>query len=74
MARTKNENVPPKRPPTGSHTKAFESDRISSQIDEFEKSGGRVEKLGVTRYVNKPAPAKQAKSVPVIPGARPRGR
>ncbi len=74
MASTKNENCPPKGSPAGSHSKAFESERISSQIDDFEKSGGRVEKLGVTRYANKPAPAKQIKPGPAAPGERTRLR
>jgi len=70
MARTTNEIVPPTSPPSGSHNnspKYLESDRISSQIDAFEKSGGHIEKLGVTRYVNKPAPTKPTRSDPARP-------
>ena len=70
MARTTNESVPPKGPPPGSHSnsqKYFESERISSQIEAFEKSGGHIEKLGVTRYVNKPTPNKQTASGPSRP-------
>jgi len=56
--------------------KRIESEQISSHIDAFEKSGGRVEKLGVTRVLQKvspdprtatPAPAK----TPAAPRARP---
>lgn len=36
--------------------KRIESEQISSHIDAFEKSGGRVEKLGVTRVLQKVAP------------------
>ena len=65
MARTPSESIPSRGPPPGSHSnsqKYFESERISSQIDAFEKSGGHIERLGVTRYVNKPAPTKQTRS------------
>jgi hypothetical protein len=70
MTRTTNEIVPPKGPPSGSHNnsqKYFESERISSHIDAFEKSGGHIEKLGVTRYVNKPASTKPIMSDPARP-------
>jgi len=40
----------------GNLHKRLESDRISTDIADFEKSGGRVEKLGVTRVLLKIAP------------------
>ncbi|MFC7302384.1 hypothetical protein [Cognatiluteimonas weifangensis] len=48
-----------KGPPVGSVDnlhKRIESEQISSHIAAFEKSGGRVEKLGVTRMLHKIAP------------------
>lgn len=70
MARAKIEKFPP-RPVAGSHNtsdKSFQSERISSHIDAFEKSGGHVEKLGVTPYVHKRAPSKHIKPIPAVPG------
>ncbi len=37
--------------------KRIESERISDDIASFEKSGGRIEKLGTTRVLQKVAPA-----------------
>ncbi|MFC3550420.1 hypothetical protein ACFOLC_05270 [Lysobacter cavernae] len=51
--------VAPRKPPTGSDGnlhKRFESERISEDIAKFEKSGGRVEKLGVTWVLKKITP------------------
>lgn len=79
-----------KGPPAGSVDnlhKRIESEQISDHIAAFEKSGGRVEKLGVTRMLHKIAPepkpepkpktraageAKQAATAPAT--AKPRGR
>ena len=75
MARTKTESTP-KGPPPGTQNnslKSFESERIAAQIDAFEKSGGHIEKLGVTRYEPKPPAAKRTKSAPAAPAA-PSGR
>jgi hypothetical protein len=77
MARLTSDNVAPKGPPSGSHNnsqKSFESERITSQIEAFEKSGGHVEKLGVTPYIHRPAPSKPTKSAPTPPDGRPRVR
>ncbi|RNF82051.1 hypothetical protein [Montanilutibacter psychrotolerans] len=51
--------LPAKGPPAGSDGnlhKRFESERISTDIADFEKSGGRVEVLGVTRVLQKIEP------------------
>jgi len=40
----------------GNLHKHFESERISDDIAAFEKAGGKVEKLGVTRVLQKIAP------------------
>ncbi len=47
----------------GNLHKHFESERISDDIAAFEKAGGKVEKLGVTRVLQKITPA--------TPGATP---
>ncbi len=50
---------PGKGPPAGTQDnlhKRIESEQVSAHIDAFEKSGGRVEKLGVTRVLQKIAP------------------
>jgi hypothetical protein len=77
-----------KGPPAGSVDnlhKRIESEQISDHIAAFEKSGGRVEKLGVTRMLHKiaPEPKPEAKSrakaaaepeaKPAVAG-KPRGR
>jgi hypothetical protein len=63
--------------------KRIESEQISDHIAAFEKSGGRVEKLGVTRMLHKiaPEPKPEAKPKPKVmaadeaaPTAKPRGR
>ena len=74
MARTRVEKLPfeTSTHAQGTSDKAFQSERISSQIEAFEKSGGRVEKLGVTPYVDKRAAAKRVEPVPAIPGQRQR--
>ena len=62
-----------KGPPAGTQNnlhKRIESEQVSAHIDAFEKSGGRVEKLGVTRVLQKiSAPA----GPPAAP-AKPRKR
>lgn len=79
-----------KGPPAGSVDnlhKRIESEQISDHIAAFEKSGGRVEKLGVTRMLHKIAPepkpepkpktrvAGEAKPAAAAPAAaKPRGR
>ena len=75
-----------KGPPAGSVDnlhKRIESEQISDHIAAFEKSGGRVEKLGVTRMLHKiaPEPKPEAKPKPkavaageAAPTAKPRGR
>ena len=76
MARTKNETAP-KGPPPGTQNnslKSFESERIAAQIDAFEKSGGHIEKLGVTRYEPKPAANRHSKSASPVTAGRPRAR
>jgi hypothetical protein len=61
-------------PAGGDHNlhKRLESERISDDIASFEKSGGRIEKLGVTRVLQKVAPAgpnEQDAAPPRAPGA-----
>ena len=79
-----------KGPPAGTVDnlqKRIESEQISDHIAAFEKSGGRVEKLGVTRMLHKIAPepkpepkpktraAGEAKPAAAAPAtAKPRGR
>jgi hypothetical protein len=65
--------------------KRIESEQISDHIAAFEKSGGRVEKLGVTRMLHKIAPepkpetktkakaAPEPEAKPAVAG-KPRGR
>ncbi len=48
-----------KGPPAGTQDnlhKKIESEQIAAHIDAFEKSGGRVEKLGITRTLQKIGP------------------
>ena len=66
-----------KGPPTGSDGnlhKLIESERIASDIADYEKSGGKVEKLGVTRVLQTVEPAKSGEVAKSIPQARPRSR
>lgn len=64
----------------GNLHKHFESERISDDIAAFEKAGGKVEKLGVTRVLQKIAPtragetASEASAKPAKPVAAPRKR
>lgn len=56
-----------KGPPAGSVDnlhKRIESEQISDHIAAFEKSGGRVEKLGVTRMLHKIAPESKPEARP----------
>ncbi|HYM85907.1 MAG TPA: hypothetical protein VET30_04150 [Pseudoxanthomonas sp.] len=67
----------PKGPPAGSDGnthKRIESERIASDIADYEKSGGKVEKLGVTRVLQTVAPAQSGEVAKSIPSARPRSR
>lgn len=66
-----------KGPPTGSDGnlhKRIESERIASDIADYEKSGGKVEKLGVTRVLQTVEPAKSGEVAKSIPQVRPRSR
>lgn len=77
-----------KGPPAGSVDnlhKRIESEQISDHIAAFEKSGGRVEKLGVTRMLHKIAPEPKPEAKPKskaaasseaapVAAAKPRGR
>lgn len=51
-------------PPAGvdSNHKRIESERISAHIADFERSGGRVEKLGTTRVLQKITAAPEAEA------------
>ena len=67
----------PKGPPAGSEGnshKRTESERIASDIADYEKAGGKVEKLGVTRVLQTVEPAKSGEVAKSIPQARPRSR
>jgi len=57
----------------GNLHKHFESERISDDIAAFEKAGGKVEKLGVTRVLQKitPAPPAAGKATEPAAGKRP---
>lgn len=57
----------------GNLHKHFESERISDDIAAFEKAGGKVEKLGVTRVLQKISPAapSTAKPAEAAPAKRP---
>jgi len=67
----------PKGPPVGSEanaSKRFESERISSHIADFEKSGGKVEILGVTRVLQKIADTPEAEAAAAAKAPLPRKR
>lgn len=67
----------PKGPPAGSEanaSKRFESERISSHIADFEKSGGKVEVLGVTRVLHKIANTPEAEAAAAAKAPLPRKR
>ncbi|MCF7222265.1 hypothetical protein [Marilutibacter chinensis] len=76
MARVKKSSTPPasRGPNTAGadHNvqKRIESERISADIADFEKSGGRIEKLGVTRVLQKIAPAAPDEHAVAPPGGR----
>lgn len=66
-----------KGPPTGSDgnlQKRIESERIASDIADYEKSGGKVEKLGVTRVLQNVEPARSGEVAKSVPQGRPRSR
>ena len=66
-----------KGPPAGSEGnshKRIESERIASDIADYEKAGGKVEKLGVTRVLQTVEPATSGEVAKSIPQARPRSR
>ncbi|MDQ3618031.1 MAG: hypothetical protein M3374_04850 [Pseudomonadota bacterium] len=54
-AKTKNRKAPTGGSPGNLH-KHFDSERIADDIAAFEKSGGRVEKLGITQVLQKISP------------------
>ena len=62
----------------GNLHKHFESERISDDIAAFEKAGGKVEKLGVTRVLQRIAPTTDketaASAAPAKPAAAARKR
>jgi len=67
--------APGKGPPAGTNDnlhKRIESEQISAHIDAFEKSGGRVEKLGVTRTLLKIEPLATQPVIPVNPNPKKR--
>lgn len=80
MTRIKKEagkTKPTKGPPAGSEanaSKRYESERISSHIADFEKSGGKVEVLGVTRVLHKIADTPEAEAAAAAKAPSPRKR
>ena len=63
--KTSGKGPAPKGPPAGSDGnphKRLESERIASDIADYEKSGGKVEKLGVTRVLRPWPRRRKAKS------------
>ena len=76
-AKASNKIKIPKGPPAGSEanaSKRFESERISSHIADFEKSGGKVEVLGVTRVLHKIANTPEAEAAAAAKAPLPRKR
>lgn len=66
-----------KGPPAGSEGnqhKRVESARISSDIADYVKAGGQVEKLGVTRVLQKIVPSEGDVVEKPKPAVRPRSR
>lgn len=62
-----------KGPPAGTQDnlhKKIESEQIAAHIDAFEKSGGRVEKLGITRTLQKIGPLATETAAPAKPKKR----
>ena len=59
---------------TGNSHKRIESKRIARNIADYEKAGGKVEKLGVTRVLQTVEPAKSGEVAKSVPTARPRSR
>ena len=75
--KTSSKGPAPKGPPAGSEGnthKRIESERIASDIADYEKSGGKVEKLGVTRVLQTVAPAQSGEVPKSTPSVRPRSR
>lgn len=75
--KTSGKSPAPKGPPAGSDGnphKRLESERIASDIADYEKSGGKVEKLGVTRVLQTVAPAQSGEVPKSAPSVRPRSR
>lgn len=74
MARARKDKGKGKGPPAGTVDnlhKRIESEQISTDIAAFEKTGGKVEKLGATRVLQKIGPDAD---VTPAPAARPSGR
>lgn len=75
--KTSSKGPAPKGPPAGSEGnthKRIESERIASDIADYEKSGGKVEKLGVTRVLQTVSPAQSGEVAKAPPSAKPRAR
>lgn len=75
MARARKDKGKTKGPPAGTVDnlhKRIESEQISTDIAAFEKSGGKVQRLGATKVLQKIGPVDEDK--PAAPAARPSGR
>ncbi len=78
MARARKDKGKGKGPPAGTVDnlhKRIESEQISTDIAAFEKSGGKVQKLGATKVLLKIGPVDEANPPPAArPSGRPRKR
>lgn len=78
MARARKDKGKGKGPPAGTVDnlqKRIESEQITTDIAAFEKSGGKVERLGATRVLLKIEPDEETKPAPAArPSGRPRKR
>lgn len=66
-----------RKTPAGSESnshKRAESERIANDIAEYQKAGGKIEKLGVTRVLQTVTPAKNDEVARAVPQARSRAR
>ena len=74
-SRTPRRDTPRNATAGSTHPKRGESERIAEHIADFERSGGRVEKLGTTRVLQKvdaPASTDTAPATPEAPRKRKR--
>ena len=74
-SRTPRRDTPRNATAGSTHPKRSESERIAELIADFERSGGRVEKLGTTRVLQKvdaPASTDTAPATPEAPRKRKR--